>query len=103
MHFCIGGMHLEVFTLLNTSIISTSSKQRNEGTNEMAISKKTAETLAVSYRALGQAYDREDWNGVSVWGKMLMEAQTKTGIELYSDQLIKGMIRQADREMEIAA
>jgi hypothetical protein len=57
------------------------------------INKKNAEKLAVSYSAYNEAVTEERWDSVKVWGRMLIEAQKQTGIELLDEETIKRLMR----------
>jgi hypothetical protein len=57
------------------------------------INKKNAEKLAVSYSTYNQAVANENWDSVKVWGRMLIEAQKQTGIELLQEETIKRLMR----------
>lgn len=66
----------------------------------MAISKKTAKALAVRYEAY---LNSGDDNGLIVWGRLLLAAQEKAGIELATPALVLSRINYAEeREREKA-
>jgi len=57
------------------------------------INKKNAAKLAVAYSAYNKAVADEKWDSVDVWGKMLIDAQKATGIELLKESTIESLIR----------
>jgi hypothetical protein len=69
----------------------------------MSISKKNAKKLAVAYQAYCEATDKNDnANSIVVWGRMLIDAQTKTRVELLDAEVIEIKIA-AMRKKEMAA
>lgn len=64
----------------------------------MAISKQDARDLAVSYQAYHEA-SQDDHCAISVWGKMLLAVQEKTGVELADNWLLKSRIARADNQL----
>jgi len=59
------------------------------------ITKEAATNLAVVYHAF---LTTSDENGIMVWGRMLIEAQDETGIELLKTETIEGLMAVAKRE-----
>ena len=64
------------------------------------VTKEQAEHLATDYRAFSEAVSRKDNLSISVWGKMLLETQKESGIEMYTEKLLQSMIEQADRKLK---
>lgn len=66
------------------------------------VPREAAETLAVAYNALQQllATDRTrrvsaDWNGIAVWGRIVLTAQRETGISLMNPDHVNHFIEDA--------
>ena len=55
--------------------------------------KQQVKRLAVAYSAYNEAVANEEWDSVKVWGKMLIEAQKETGVELTQEETIKRVMR----------
>lgn len=48
--------------------------------------------LAVAYNAYNEAVATRDRNGVRVWGRMLIAAMEKTGVEIIALDTVRNMI-----------
>lgn len=57
------------------------------------INKTNAKKLAVAYSTYNKAVSDERWDSVKVWGKMLIDAQKATGIELLKESTIESLMR----------
>ena len=72
----------------------------------MTISKAQARELAIFYNAFNDV-DMSDYHQVVLWGSMLLEAQTKTKIELHANEWLERTIAYAlkreGRQTKIAA
>ena len=62
------------------------------------ITKQQAERLATDYNAFNTAYKEDDNLGIVVWGRLLLETQAELGIEMYTESLVKSMVRSAERD-----
>ncbi len=62
------------------------------------ISKEQAKSLVVIYGAWCELEDG-DRLGQSVWGKLLLEAQDKTGVYLVNVDLLQTFLIRAEREV----
>lgn len=58
----------------------------------MTISKKSARTLAISYQAFCECRNKGDRLGIRCWGRILIEAQDETGIELQDPDCVRALI-----------
>ena len=54
-----------------------------------------AKSLAVAYAAFHEAADKKNYNGVIVWGRLLLEAQIETGIQMHTPSIIEADIAAA--------
>ena len=54
-----------------------------------------AKTLAVAYAAYHEAIERKNLNGICVYGRMLLEAQIDTGVQMHTPSLIEADIKAA--------
>ena len=61
------------------------------------VTKQQAERLATDYNAFNKAYAEDDNLGTVVWGRMLLETQGELGIVMYTESLLKSIIRSAER------
>ena len=72
----------------------------------MAISKTQARELAIFYNAFNDI-DMGDYHQVVLWGSMLLEAQTKTKIELHANEWLERTIafarKREERQTKISA
>lgn len=66
------------------------------------ISREDAKSLAVCYRAF-TATDFNDSHEISIWGKMLLDSQLETGIELYPNEVLRRWIADAERLLTLKA
>lgn len=66
------------------------------------ISREDAKSLAVCYRAF-TATDFKDSHEIAVWGKMLLDSQVETGVEMYPNEVLRRWIADAERDMLRAA
>jgi hypothetical protein len=57
------------------------------------INKTNTKKLAVAYSAYNKAVADEKWVSVKIWGKMLIEAQAATGVELLKESTIRNLMR----------
>ena len=57
------------------------------------INKTNVKKLAVAYSTYNKAVADEKWDSVKIWGKMLIEAQSATGVELLKESIIKNLMR----------
>lgn len=60
--------------------------------------KEAVRTLAVAYSALTEKSLAGDLTGARVWARMLIEAQSKTGVEVMPEFELQDLIRQADKQ-----
>ena len=60
------------------------------------ITPEDARSLAVAYHAFSRAVDDQDHLGVRVWGRLLLESQQQTGVELHSELLLNSCVRSSD-------
>lgn len=63
------------------------------------IDRADAKRLAVAYQAFSEATEAKRDNGIRVWGRMLLDMQGITGIEMHDPDLIKGYVRRAGGEV----
>lgn len=68
----------------------------------MCITVEQAKELAICYHAFAEA-KHEDWKAKYVWGKMLLDIQRETGVEMYEQWLIKSVINTADNILHAKA
>jgi hypothetical protein len=66
------------------------------------ITPEDARSLAIAYHAFSVAVDNQDHLGIQVWGRILLESQQKTGVELHSKLLLNSCVRSSEdyRELE---
>ncbi len=65
----------------------------------MCITTEQAKSLAVRYRMFADI-DFHDYDSVSLWGGMLLEAQLETGVELYPESDLRRWIEHAEYMIE---
>lgn len=68
----------------------------------MCITVEQAKSLAVSYHAFAAA-DVNDHRKTWVWGRMLLEDQRATGVEMYENWWLEMVIERADKELHAKA
>ena len=65
----------------------------------MCITTEQAKSLAVRYRMFADI-DFHDHEATVIWGRMLLEAQIETGVEMYPENHLRRWIASAERNIE---
>ena len=68
----------------------------------MCITAEQAESLAVCYHAFTAA-EMTDHRAIVVWGKMLLDAQRETGVEMHPNHWLQRVIEHANRQLTALA
>lgn len=65
----------------------------------MCITTEQAKSLAVAYHAFAEANPANQPRTTLVWGRILLEEQRNTGVEMYSQTMIEACMAVAEREL----
>ena len=66
----------------------------------MCITTEQAKSLAVSYHAFAAADVADEPLKIVVWGRMLLEDQRITGVEMYSQSMIESCMAVAEIQLK---